>query len=481
MRNIVVPLSSAIFGGLVALVAFNSIDEKTIIYDEVVKDNVENTINQPIRFAGLNAATPDLTVAAEKSLNAVVHVKMIFQGQQANSIFDLFYGQPQYMPAEGTGSGVIISEDGYIVTNNHVVSGAQEVQITLYNKKVYNAKIIGTDPSTDLALIKIDAEGLPFLNYANSENIKVGEWVLAVGNPFNLNSTVTAGIISAKGRDINILNADKQTGISPIESFIQTDAVVNPGNSGGALVNINGDLIGVNAAIKSNTGSFIGYSFAIPSNIAKKVVQDLREFGSVQRAFLGVSIRNISEKLVNEKQIETKNGVYVAGLAEKGAAIKSDLKPEDVITKINGKTVNSVAELQEQVSGYRPGDKISVTFLRNNKEMKTDLTLRNKYGSTDVVDEKPIDIIGLLGADFETASPKIKNRLGISYGVQITSLNSGKLMKAGVKERFIIRKVDGKRVNTPNDLKNALSGKSGGVLFEGIYPNGRQAYYGVGL
>ncbi|MBD80842.1 MAG: deoxyribonuclease HsdR [Crocinitomicaceae bacterium] len=479
MRKIIVPLSSAFIGGLIAVASFSHLQKPQVVTERIVQQPAVHS--QQVRFAEAGNCANDLSAAAEKSLESVVHVRMVFQGQQPATLFDLFYGNTQPMPAEGTGSGVIISEDGYIVTNHHVVDGAQEIQITLHNRDVYNAKIIGSDPSTDLALIKIEAEGLPFLSYANSEDVKVGEWVLAVGNPFNLNSTVTAGIISAKGRDINILRANPQSGISPVESFIQTDAVVNPGNSGGALVNTAGDLIGINAAIKSNTGSFIGYSFAIPSNITRKVVQDIMEFGSVQRAFLGVSIRNLNSQLISEKSLTHKDGVYVAGLAEKGAAKQSDLKSGDVITKINGKTVNTVAELQEQVSSYRPGDEISVTFLRNNEEQSTKLVLRNQHGNTDVIEKAELDLTASLGADFETATNKMKNRLGISYGVQVMNLRPGKMMKAGVKEKFIIRKVDGKRVNTPNDLINALSGKSGGVLFEGIYPNGRQAYYGIGL
>lgn len=481
MKRIFVPLSSALIGGLIVAFSFNQ-NKETKTY----KGSLDKKINaQQVNFAPNSSPIPDLTVAAEHSLEAVVHVHTIYAGQEyptAGSLFDLFYGRPQYRQApEGTGSGVIISNNGYIVTNNHVVKGAQKVKITLHNKENYDAKIIGRDPSTDLALLKIEGEDLPFLTYGNSDDIKVGEWVLAVGNPFNLNSTVTAGIISAKGRDINILDTDPESGISPVESFIQTDAAVNPGNSGGALVNTRGELIGINAAIKSNTGSFMGYSFAIPANITKKVVSDLMEFGTVQRAFIGVSIQNINDEMVSDLKLETKDGIYIAGLADEGSAQEAGLEVGDVIIKVNDKAVSNVPELQEQISRFRPGNKVKIGFLRDGESKELEMVLRNEFGNTDVVEKKEIDLYALLGADLSTASNKVKNRLGISYGVQVTELNSGKLMKAGVRENFIIRKVDGKRVNTPNDVINALSNKKGGVLFEGIYPNGRMAYYGVGM
>ncbi|MGB0404407.1 MAG: trypsin-like peptidase domain-containing protein [Salibacteraceae bacterium] len=481
MKRIIVPLSSALIGGLIVAFSFNS-NESTKTYKGGSDIEVKT---QQVNYAPVPSPVPDLTVAAEQSLEAVVHVHTVFAGQEyptSGSLFDLFYGTPQNRRApEGTGSGVIISNNGYIVTNNHVVKGAKKVKITLHNKESYDAKIIGRDPSTDLALLKIEEEELPYLTYANSDDIKVGEWVLAVGNPFNLNSTVTAGIISAKGRDINILDTDPESGISPVESFIQTDAAVNPGNSGGALVNTRGELIGINAAIKSNTGSFMGYSFAIPANITKKVVSDLIEFGTVQRAFIGVSIQNINDAMVTDLNLESKDGIYIAGLAEEGSAKEAGIEVGDIITSVDEKSVTNVPELQEQISRFRPGNKVKIGFLRDGEPNELEMVLRNEFGNTDVVEKKEVDLYALLGADLSTASDKAKRRLGISYGVQVSELNSGKLMKAGVRENFIIRKVDGKRVNTPNDIINALSNKKGGVLFEGIYPNGRMAYYGVGL
>lgn len=484
MKNTIVPFASALFGGIIAVSAFQFTQNNK---PETIQEKVIIEKAAPIQtaFGGVANNNIDFTSAAENSLQSVVHVRTIFQGQEyhgSNPFFDMLYGRPQYRKApEGTGSGVIISDNGYIVTNNHVVNGAQQVKITLNNKEEYDAKIIGRDPSTDLALLKIEGKNLPYIEYGNSDDIKVGEWVLAVGNPFNLNSTVTAGIISAKGRDINILGGNPNTGISPVESFIQTDAAVNPGNSGGALVNTKGQLIGINAAIKSNTGSFMGYSFAIPANITKKVVSDLMEFGMVQRAFIGVSISNITSELAEKIDAPTKNGIYIAGLAEKGSARAAGLKPGDIITKIDMQAVNNIPQLQEKLSNYRPGDEVAITYLRDGEEESAKIVLRNQYGNTDIVENKASNLNVLLGAQFGSAPDKTKSRLGISYGVQVTDITAGKLMKAGVREKFIILKVDGKRINTPNDLVTALSNKKGGVLFEGVYPNGRMAYYGVGL
>lgn len=482
MKKTVVTISSAIFGGLIALGVHKSFFKtETPAQTTVIEKQV------PVHFtrcvAPMGAA--DFTAAAEKSLAGVVHVRTIYRGQDyytSNPIFDLLYGRPRYMPQpEGTGSGVIISDDGYIVTNNHVIEGAEKVKITLNDNKNYEAKIIGRDPSTDLALLKIEEENLPYLQYANSDEIKVGEWVLAVGNPFNLNSTVTAGIVSAKGRDINILQSDPRSGISPVEAFIQTDAAVNPGNSGGALVNTNGELIGINAAIKSNTGSFAGYSFAIPANITKKVVSDLIEFGAVQRAFVGVSIQDINEELRKQKNIELLDGIYIAGVADKGGAKAAGMEVGDIVTKVNSKKVNNVPEFQEQLSNFRPGDKITVTVDRKGQEKELEVILRNQYGNTELMDKSAVEVSTLLGADFEPISEKLLKRLSLDNGVQVVDLKSGKLMKAGVREGFIIVRVDGKYVQNKEELNRQLIGKQGGVLIEGIYPNGKMAYYGIGM
>ncbi len=427
----------------------------------------------------------DFTPAAESTVKSVVHVKTTYASRSnanQNPFFDpysgFFFGQPQPMPKqESSGSGVIISDDGFIVTNNHVVEGGDEVEITMDDKRNFKAKVIGTDPSTDLALLKVETKGLPFASYGNSDNVKVGEWVLAVGNPFNLTSTVTAGIVSAKARNIHILD---NPNIPSIESFIQTDAAVNPGNSGGALVNTNGELIGINSAIASNTGSYAGYSFAIPVNIVKKVVNDLLEYGEVQRGFIGISIRDIDASFAKEKDITTLEGVYINGLTKGGAASEAGLKEGDIITKINGVPVKTTPELQELVGRFHPGDKILVTGIRNNSEKNFNVILRNKNGNTEVI-KNETEVVNSLGAVLEPANKDDLKKLGINNGVKIKDLNSGKLKSAGLKEGFVITGIDNKPVETVNDVSNYLQNKKGGVLIEGVYPNGMRAYYGFGM
>ena len=438
---------------------------------------------QHVQFVSNNNAPnqsglTDFTKAAEMSIHSVVHVKTFFTQQNNNffgSPFD-FWGRPQQQSQQqqATGSGVIISQDGYIVTNNHVVENAEKVEITLNNNQSYDAKIIGTDPSTDLALLKIEEKNLPFITYGNSDNVKVGEWVLAVGNPFNLTSTVTAGIISAKARNIGILPDQYK-----IESFLQTDAAVNPGNSGGALVNTSGELIGINSAIASNNGSFTGYSFAIPVNLVRKVMDDLAEFGSVQRGFIGVSIRDIDSKLMTEKGIHQSQGIYVAGLTPGGAAADAGLKEGDIIEKVGDANVTSTPQLQEQIGRYRPGDKVALSVLRDGKSNIFMLTLRNKDGDTKIV--KNEQALSILGGTFEAIGQTEKSSLGIRGGVKISKLIPGKLQNAGIREGFIITSIDKKTILTKEDLESALKTKQGGVLIEGIYPNGMTAYYGFGI
>jgi Do/DeqQ family serine protease len=440
-------------------------------------------VQQPVKAVNYEASIPgnlDFTEAAEHTVSTVVHVKTTYQNQnnfQSFDPFQFFWGQPmpqQPQQQQATGSGVILSEDGYIVTNNHVVEDANQVEVTLDDKRTYTADVIGTDPSTDLALLKINEKGLNYAVYGNSDNVKVGEWVLAVGNPFNLTSTVTAGIVSAKARNIHILPNQK----FPIESFIQTDAAVNPGNSGGALVNTRGELIGINAAIASNTGSYSGYSFAIPVTIVKKVVDDLLEFGKVQRGFIGVSIKDIDADLAKEKSIKKLDGVYVDGLTDGGAAQNAGIKIGDVITKINGVVIKTSPALQEQVGRFRPGDKISVTVLRNDAEKVVEVVLKNKDGNTTMVKN---EIGNVLGATLENASDDELNKLGIDSGVKIKELQSGKLKTSGVREGFIITSIDNTPMKTTTDVMNYLKDKKGGVLIEGVYSNGMKAYYGFGL
>ncbi len=435
-----------------------------------------------VHYSGAVNGTLDFTGPAESTVPAVVHVTTKYAAQQnySNQLFDpfnFFWGNPapRQMPErQSTGSGVIISPDGYIVTNNHVVENAEEVSIVLDDKESFVAKVIGTDPSTDLALLKIEAKNLPNIALGNSDQVRVGEWVLAVGNPFNLNSTVTAGIVSAKARNINILPDQK----FPIESFIQTDAAVNPGNSGGALVNLNGELVGINAAIASNTGSYAGYSFAIPVNIVKKVVEDLKEFGIVQRGFIGVSIRDIDANFAKEKEFKSLYGVYVNGLTEGGAAAEAGIKVGDIIKSINGFTIKSSPELQEQVGRYRPGDKIMVTVMRNDDEKLIPVILRNKDGNTKVSKNETVN---LLGATLENASDSEMSKIGIDTGVKVKDLQAGKLQSAGLKEGFIITSIDNKKVKSAREVTEYLESRKGGVLIEGIYPNGMRAYYGFGM
>lgn len=442
---------------------------------------IKEPVKEKVELTGLNgmvaAETFDFTDAAEKAVHSVVHVKVKSQGNyNYNPFYEFFFGEKpnvQPEPIMGFGSGVIISSDGYIVTNNHVVDGSSEIEVVMNDRRSFTAELIGVDPSTDIALLKINASDLPFMVYGNSDELKLGQWVLAVGNPYNLTSTVTAGIVSAKARSINIL------GESSIESFIQTDAAVNPGNSGGALVNTRGELVGINTAIASRTGSYSGNSFAVPVNIAKKVVGDLKEFGQVQRAILGVTIQDVTQEVAKTHNIDVLKGVYINGIREGGSALEAGIKEGDVILSVNNIEVNSVSELQEQISKFRPNDKVNILINRNNKEKSFDVVLRNMAGDTGVV--KKDDTLAVLGASLEPVNDATKMQLGIKNGVKVTSLKSGKLMKAGVREGFVITQINNKPVSSIEDIKEVLSKTQGGVYIEGIYPDKTIAYYAFGL
>ncbi len=488
MKNILGVFAIASIGGL------TSLGLNRLLNNDSSLQTSQITYQSPIKYVKLpGSASPeiaiDFTTAAASSVHSVVNIKTTYpletQNQYIYDPFRDFFGyrgqrQPQQAPIS-TGSGVIITQDGFIVTNNHVVEGADKIEITLNDKRSYTAELIGKDPATDLALLKIKEDALPFVSYGNSDDVKVGEWVLAVGNPFNLNSTVTAGIISAKGRNINILENDATKGQFPIESFLQTDAAVNPGNSGGALVNARGELVGINSAIASNTGSYTGYSFAIPVNIARKVVADLLEFGEVQRAFIGVSIEDLDGKLAKEKSISEIKGVYVKGVVDAGAADEAGIREGDVITKVDETFVNNVPELQEQISRYRPGNKVNVTLKRNNQEKVLAVILKNKNGNTEVVTKPKVEVISTLGASFEQISKEDMKKLNIENGLRVTKMGAGKLLNAGIKEGFIITNVDKKKITSLDDLKILLENKKGGVLIEGLYQNGMRAYYGFGM
>jgi len=473
IKNILTTLLIAIFGGIIAVIAYSKFVPQK---EQVVKTVVE----RPVGFAGMlgeGSTMVDFVPAAKHSVEAVVHVKTQTERDSYNPLLDFFYGDryDQTQPVVGFGSGVIISSDGYIVTNNHVVEGSDEVFVTLNDKREFKVKVIGTDPSTDLALLKIDAEeDFHFIPWGDSDKLNVGEWVLAVGNPFNLTSTVTAGIVSAKGKSIGIIQGEYR-----MESFIQTDAAVNRGNSGGALVNTKGELVGINTAILSPSGGFAGISFAVPVSIVHKIVKDLIEFGTVQRAILGVAIQDITAELMQQKDLENTEGVFVSGVRENGAAKDAGIEEGDVILKINDVSVNSTAELQEQVSRYRPNDKVKVEIKRNGKTKLFEVILRNLQGSTEIVKLDEYDEI--LGARFTELSSKDKSRLRVKDGVKITELSAGKLRAEGVKEGFVITKVNNKIVSSVGDLKQIIKSTSGGVYIEGVYPDGVVAYYAFGL
>ncbi len=471
----------AVLGGLISLGAFALIQKSGSSLKGVPQQST------PVQFTsltGIPSTNPDFTAAANTSIHAVVHVKTEYA--RKNSMYDNFFnfhdffGDSPYQqgPLQGAGSGVIISPDGYIVTNNHVVQDATKIEIVLNDKRSYEGTVVGTDPSTDLAVVKIKETNLPFLNYGNSDDLQIGEWVLAVGNPFNLTSTVTAGIVSAKARNINILGTPDNTSI---ESFIQTDAAVNRGNSGGALVNTRGELVGINAAIASGNGFYAGYSFAIPVNIVKKVVSDLIDFREVQRAFLGVSIREIDSKLAEEQGIKELRGVFVQEVNDGSAAKEAGIVRGDVITSVNKMTVNSTSELLEQVSRYRPGEKIVVGVSRKGTDKNFNVTLLNRAGTTSLVKTEAKDIMPMLGAKIQVAPQEVLRKLGIDHGVQVTELSDGLIRNAGVREGYVITEIDKKPIRNLDDLGKILSNKSGGILLEGVYPNKVRAYYGFGI
>lgn len=422
----------------------------------------------------------DFTYAAEKSLDAVVHIKTKIVSR-TNS-YDEFFGQfkdyfHQYPPRQNSyvafGSGVIISSDGYIVTNNHVIDGADKISVTFNDERETEAEIIGVDPSTDLALIKVKEKDLPYLTFGNSDDVKIGEWVLAVGNPFNLNSTVTAGIISAKARNINILG-----GRSSIESFLQTDAVVNRGNSGGALVNTNGELIGINAAIASHTGVYEGYSFAIPVNIVRKVVNDIMEYGEIQRGYLGVQIQDINAEFAKAIGLENVNGIYVAGVIENSGAYDAGIVEGDVILSINGKATNSLSSLLGLIAQFNPGTIVIVEINRDNQIITYDVKLKNKDGTTLIVKSGDSFYNDLLGAELQKVSIDELRKLEITNGLKIIHINNGILNKSGINDGFIITEINGDRVYSQLSLSSALNKSQRNIIrLKGLYPNGVRVSY----
>ena len=495
----IVLLSSGV-GGFTAYKLLSNQKEASATFNELFQQNPDN-----FRLAGLssaNAQPVDLTQAAETSVHAVVHIRSTQLGRTQTvrtmpDIFDFFFGDPrgqerqiQTQPRVGYGSGVIISKDGYIVTNNHVVEDADEITVKLNDEREFKGRIIGTDPDTDLALLKIEGDDFPTLPVGDSDALQVGEWVLAVGNPFSLSSTVTAGIVSAKARNIGSSAANGQG--ATIQSFIQTDAAINQGNSGGALVNARGELVGINAMLYSPTGSYSGYGFAIPTNIMKKVVSDLKQYGAVQRALLGIKGRDfstelqMSDELVEDikKQAEelgVTEGVFVAEVLDGGSAA-GILQENDVIIKLDGQKIHKFNDLQQILAKHRPGDKIKAVIVRNKKEKEVTLTLKNSQGNTKVVKDRGMEI---LGAAFKPVSDDLKRQLNLGYGLEVTGVSTGKMKDAGIRKGFIILKVNGKSMKTVEDLETELRAATQSpeqVLFiTGMFPSGKRASYAVDL
>ena len=473
------------------------------IYVSAQKPELFTVAQRPVQNA-------DFTTAAESTINGVVSIKSFASVRRPSGygngfndpFFDFFFGDPfggsnqrqvdprrqrsngdndeSQQQEKGLGSGVIISKDGYIITNNHVIDGAERLEVLLNDNRVFNATVIGTDPQTDLALIKIDASDLPVIPWGDSDDLKIGEWVLAVGNPFGLTSTVTAGIVSAKARRISNPQSSGKMGI---ESYIQTDAAVNPGNSGGALVNLNGELVGINSAIYSQTGSYSGYSFAIPTSIVRKIADDLMKFRTVQRAVLGISFTELTAKVAQEKGItKVTDGLIVGSVTDRSAAMEAGIKPGDVIIAINGTPTHNTSQLMEQLNRFRPGEQISITYIRDNKESTVKTTLYNSAGNTKI---SSASSLADMGCAFKALKDETRRQLKISGGVQVAGLKDGPAKDAGIRDGFIVLEVNGARISSVEDMERAYDAVTGpasidNVMFiTGIYPTGKKAYYAV--
>ncbi|MFR9594208.1 MAG: trypsin-like peptidase domain-containing protein [Rikenellaceae bacterium] len=458
---------------------------------EYVTREVERTPQLGSQFTTYTpSGYPDLTYAAENAVKAVVNIEvtqlleMSQRGSSGYNPFLEFFGipqqqyrgesQPRYREQRGGGSGVIISEDGYIITNNHVVDGASKLRVKLYDGGIFDAEIIGVDPTTDIALIKIDQNNLPTIPFGSSDDLRLGEWVLAIGSPFDLQSTITAGIVSAKARQLDVIPSEFR-----IESFIQTDAAVNPGNSGGALVNTRGELVGINTLIKSQTGSFIGYSFAVPESIVRKVVTDLREFGVVQRAMLGVSFSAVTQEFVDaqgkELGISEIGGAYIASVQDGGAASEVGIRKGDIIISVDGVELGTKVSLQELITKHRPNDKVKISVKRGGSVKHFDVTLRNRAGRAELITKESVDVSEVLGGNFANASQKLCQKLEIQGGVEVVSIKDGGLLsRARVRRGFIITHINDSRVLSMSDLSRLMEGVES---IDGVYPDGRSASY----
>ena len=499
-----------VYSGLIAFLislgtigAFNSLNQdskelKVKYIKDIPSKSASFSMGNEEVFTSLN-----FEETAKEVVNSVVHIKSSRIGRKAaqqlpwNSIPDPFkdffgerYQKEFFFPQRaipkteskpiqiGTGSGVIVSEDGFIITNNHVIEQAEDIEVCIYDNRCLKARVIGTDPTTDLALLRIDANNLPSISFADSETVDIGQWVLAVGNPMGLNSTVTAGIVSAKGRSINILKEEYA-----VENFIQTDAAINPGNSGGALVNLKGELIGINTAIASPTGSFAGYGFAIPTNLVSKVMQDLRNFGAVQKGILGIRIRTVDANLAKEKDLNINTGVYVDSLLEKSAAGKSGVKTGDVIIGVNDKTVKTSAGLQGEIGQYSPGDEVKLKVLRKGREKEILIKLNNSFGESVKMSEEDAELNKLLGVAIQELSKQELNEFEIEHGLMVKKIYSGRISQnTKMKDGFILTHVDGDEVKTKKQLLKILNNKNGGLMMEGIYKDvPGKFYYAFGL
>lgn len=472
-------LLMALLGAAIALFAYTTIIEKPGAVVAKDSSQIETPQAQPLLTSfQMQEGQVDFTYAAEQTVHAVVHVRTKTMVEQPyNPFMEIFGDHYSNKPREalGFGSGVIISPDGYIITNNHVIEDAENIEVKLNDNRIFTAKLIGRDPGTDIALLKIDASNLTFLKYGDSEKLKVGEWVLAVGNPFNLTSTVTAGIVSAKGRNLGLLNSDYT-----IESYIQTDAALNMGNSGGALVDTKGLLVGITSAIYSPSGAYSGNSFAIPVSIVKKVIDDIRQFGEVQRAILGVKISEVSPEDAKNQNLDEVKGALIAEVFDNGSAADANLKKGDIITKLDGISVGSVSELQEQVGKHRPGDKASITYIRNSKENTVPITMKNVAGNTSVV-QPGMGISEVFGARLGSLSSSDKQLFNVSNGVKIVELNDGLFKDMGLRKGTIIMTVNGKKVSNAEEVRQATNNNEKSLKsIQGITSDGRIFDYKFG-
>lgn len=476
-KGVLIALLSALVGGLTAYAVVNAMTDDKMSVVEVSSDGAQ--------FRTVNLAQdnwPDFTYAAESAVDAVVYVKVVStqtQQQAPSSIFDFFFGfpqgsSPQQRERVGSGSGVIIREDGYIVTNNHVIDGATRIEVTLNNNQTYPATLVGADPATDVALLKIEASGLPVIPFGDSDKLRLGEWVIAIGSPYDLRSTITAGIVSAKGRSM-----PNYSGEFKIESFIQTDAAVNPGNSGGALVDKAGNLVGINTAIYSQTGSYSGYSFAVPVNIVKKIAYDLMDFGSVKRAVLGIVMGPIDDKIADELKLSSRNGVYINEVTKSGAADEAGVKAGDVLVAIDSTKINGTPSVYEAISRFSPGDKAVLTVIRDGKEKQIEVTFKGT--SQENGTEGDDGSIAFYGSSIKAADEATLAKFGLKSGVEIVDLGPGKMMEAGAVKGFIILYVNDHPVKTPQDVIDIVKKSRRTVFIEGVTPSGRTGYFGFGV